>query len=91
MPGFGETSAWRTSSTGSRSIGCLGGSLPGRTWLDAFTKVLRPYVSGGAYVNCADPDLAGYAQACYGGNLTRLRAIKAKADPQRLFTFPQAV
>ncbi len=63
----------------------------GRTWLDAFTKALRPYVSGGSYVNYADPDLTGYAQAYYGANLTRLRTIKGHADPQRVFTFPQAV
>lgn len=63
----------------------------GRSWLDAFTKALRPYVSGGSYVNYQDPDLAGYAEAYYGSNLQRLQAIKAAADPHRLFTFPQAI
>jgi len=63
----------------------------GRRWLDDFTRTLRPYVSGGSYVNYQDPDLAGYAQAYYGSNLERLRAIKVKADPQRLFSFPQAI
>jgi hypothetical protein len=63
----------------------------GRSWLDDFTKALRPHVSGGAYVNYQDPDLADFAQAYYGSNLGRLRAIKAKADPHRLFSFPQAI
>jgi hypothetical protein len=63
----------------------------GRTWLDEFTKALRPYVSGGSYVNYIDPDLADYAQAYYGPNLKRLEKIKKAADPDRLFTFPQAV
>ena len=31
------------------------------------------------------------AQAYYGGNLSRLESIKKKADPDRLFTFPQAI
>jgi FAD/FMN-containing dehydrogenase len=63
----------------------------GRTWLDEFTKALRPYVSGGSYVNYIDPDLTDYAQAYYGPNLKRLEKIKKVADPDRLFTFPQAV
>ncbi|MCW2545602.1 MAG: FAD-binding oxidoreductase, partial [Mycobacterium sp.] len=63
----------------------------GQSWLDDFTKALRPYVSGGSYVNYVDPDLKDYAQAYYGSNLKRLQAIKKQADPQRLFTFPQAI
>ncbi|HEX4429262.1 MAG TPA: FAD-dependent oxidoreductase [Frankiaceae bacterium] len=63
----------------------------GQTWLDAFTKALRPYVSGGSYVNYQDPDLANFAEAYYGSNLTRLQGIKQQADPEKLFTFPQVV
>ncbi len=63
----------------------------GRTWLDSFTTALRPYVSGGSYVNYEDPNLANFAQAYYGRNLSRLQTIKAKADPDRLFSFPQAI
>jgi FAD/FMN-containing dehydrogenase len=63
----------------------------GRQWLDEFTKAIRPYVSGGSYVNYIDPDLADYKQAYYGSNLARLEKIKKAADPDRLFDFPQAV
>ena len=63
----------------------------GRTWLDEFTKALRPYVSGGSYVNYQDPDLANFAEAYYGSNLTRLQGIKKQADPDKLFTFPQVI
>ncbi len=63
----------------------------GRTWLDEFTKALRPYVSGGSYVNYQDPDLANFAEAYYGSNLKRLQGIKQQADPDRLFTFPQVI
>jgi FAD/FMN-containing dehydrogenase len=63
----------------------------GKQWLDDYTKAMRPYVSGGSYVNYIDPDLADYKQAYYGGNLARLEKIKQAADPDRLFSFPQAV
>ena len=63
----------------------------GRGWLDAFTTALRPYVSGGSYVNYEDPNLANFLQAYYGRNLSRLQSIKHEADPDRLFTFPQAI
>jgi hypothetical protein len=63
----------------------------GRSWLDAFTTALRPYVSGGSYVNYQDPDLANFAEAYYGSNLGRLQGIKQQADPDKLFTFPQVV
>jgi FAD/FMN-containing dehydrogenase len=63
----------------------------GRRWLDEFTAALRPYVSGESYQNYVDPDLADWAQAYYGANLPRLRAIRATADPDRLFDFPQAL
>jgi FAD/FMN-containing dehydrogenase len=42
-------------------------------------------------VNYEDPDLANFAQAYYGQNLSRLQGIKKRADPDRVFTFPQAV
>ena len=63
----------------------------GRRWLGEFTAALRPYVSGESYQNYVDPDLADWAQAYYGDNLSRLRAIRAAADPDRLFSFPQAI
>jgi FAD/FMN-containing dehydrogenase len=63
----------------------------GRSWLDDFTRALRPYVSGGSYVNYQDPDLVNFAEAYYGPNLTRLQGVKQQADPHRLFTFPQAI
>ena len=63
----------------------------GRQWLDEFTAAIKPYVSGGSYVNYIDADLKDYAKAYYGSNLDRLRSIKKQADPDRLFSFPQAV
>ena len=63
----------------------------GRRWLGEYTAALRPYVSGESYQNYVDPDLADWATAYYGDNLARLRAVRTAADPDRLFSFPQAL
>jgi FAD/FMN-containing dehydrogenase len=60
-------------------------------WQRAFWQSMRPYASGQAYQNYIDPDLTGWRQAYYGANYTRLAQVKASYDPDRVFTFPQAV
>lgn len=45
----------------------------------------------GAYVNYIDPLQKDWADAYYGPNLARLRAVKADADPEGFFRFQQAV
>ncbi|MBA2471619.1 MAG: FAD-binding dehydrogenase [Pseudonocardiales bacterium] len=52
---------------------------------------LTGIVGGGAYVNYLDASMPNWAQAYYGDNLTRLRRIAQRYDPDRLFTFPQAI
>jgi FAD/FMN-containing dehydrogenase len=53
---------------------------------------MRPFVSGGAYVNYCDLDLgAGYAKAYWGDNLPRLMKIKAEVDPKNIFKHAQSV
>jgi FAD/FMN-containing dehydrogenase len=47
--------------------------------------------SGGAYVNYADDELAHWQTAYYGANYDRLVKLKKQYDPDRLFTFPQAI
>jgi FAD/FMN-containing dehydrogenase len=52
---------------------------------------LTGIVGGGAYVNYLDAGMPNWAQAYYGDNLTRLRQVAQRYDPDRLFAFPQAI
>jgi FAD/FMN-containing dehydrogenase len=54
---------------------------------------MRPYVSGGAYVNYCDLDLDRnvWPQAYWGKNLGRLQQIKARIDPDNVFRHAQSV
>ena len=52
---------------------------------------LRPFMSGGAYVNYCDLDLNDWPQAYWGANLARLRQIKAAFDPDNVFRHAQSV
>jgi len=53
---------------------------------------MRPFVSGGCYVNYCDLDLGdGYAKAYWADNLPRLMKIKAQVDPNNIFRHAQSV
>jgi FAD/FMN-containing dehydrogenase len=56
-----------------------------------FYAALRPYMSGGAYVNYPDLDLTDYAAAYWDGNLPRLKQIKSAFDPNNLFRHAQSI
>jgi len=60
-------------------------------WQDGFYAAILPFAKGGAYQNFVDPSLADWSTAYYGDNLPRLRAIKAKVDPDFIFRFAQAI
>jgi len=57
----------------------------------AVYDALHPHMSGGAYVNYPDLDLADWQQAYWGANLPRLRVIKRAIDPHNLFRHAQSV
>lgn len=59
--------------------------------LGTLYAAMRPYVSGSAYVNYCDIDLANWAQAYWGSNLPRLMQIKATWDPDNLFHHAQSI
>ncbi len=77
------------------SGGPAGASTPAvarqRAWLASFHSAMRPYASGQAYQNYADPDLADWQRAYYGANYPRLQQVKAAVDPADIFRFPQSV
>lgn len=52
---------------------------------------MRPFVSGAAYVNYCDLDLADWQNAYWGQNLTRLKQIKSSFDPDNVFRHAQSV
>jgi FAD/FMN-containing dehydrogenase len=62
-----------------------------RQWIETAWRSMRQYVSGGAYLNYADPDLADWQQAYWGSNFTRLTEVKRDYDPRNVFHFPQSV
>jgi FAD/FMN-containing dehydrogenase len=51
---------------------------------------LAPYVNG-AYVNVPNAGMEDWETAYWGPNVDRLRAIKAKYDPNNVFSFEQSI
>jgi FAD/FMN-containing dehydrogenase len=56
-----------------------------------FYATMRPYVSGGAYVNYCDTDLTDWPNAYWGQNLARLKQIKSAFDPDNVFRHEQSI
>ncbi|MEV8494154.1 FAD-binding oxidoreductase [Streptomyces sp. NPDC052002] len=62
-----------------------------QSWLARTHEAMRPYASGAAYQNYADPSLTDWRTAYYGTAAPRLAQLKKQYDPARLFDFPQAL
>jgi FAD binding domain/Berberine and berberine like len=56
-----------------------------RVWLSDSWEVVHPSGSGGVYGNFPDPELPDEHRAYWGGNLERVRRVKEKYDPERVF------
>jgi FAD/FMN-containing dehydrogenase len=54
-------------------------------------SAMRPHVSGAAYINYCDLDLADWQNAYWGKNLARLKQIKSKFDPDNIFRHAQSI
>jgi hypothetical protein len=56
-----------------------------RAWLSDSWELVHPSGSGGVYANFPDTDLPDEHRAYWGGNLERVRRVKEKYDPERVF------
>lgn len=61
-----------------------------QAWIAEFSAALATYVNG-AYVNVPNAGMAGWETAYWGAGVDRLRTIKAKYDPDNVFSFEQSV
>ena len=62
-----------------------------QSWLTSAHKAMAPYASGAAYQNYTDATLTNWRKAYYGDAAPRLATLKKVYDPERVFTFPQAL
>ena len=60
-------------------------------WVQDFWKVVRPFLSGRAYVNYLGQEGAGRVREAYGPNYARLAALKKKYDPTNFFRLNQNI
>ncbi|MFV0135063.1 FAD-binding oxidoreductase [Streptomyces sp. HMX87] len=67
------------------------GGTTARSWLSSAHRAMRPHASGAAYQNYTDPSLTDWRKAYYGDAAARLAKLKRRYDPDRLFTYPQAL
>ncbi|MBA4865557.1 FAD-binding oxidoreductase [Streptomyces sp. PSKA54] len=73
--------AWRPGTSGTAA----------RSWLAETHRSLTRHASGAAYQNYTDPTLTNWRKAYYGEAAPRLAQLKTKYDPNRFFTYPQAL
>jgi len=62
-----------------------------QVWENSFREVMKPWSSGGAYINYQDALLDNWQQAYYGDNYYKLTQIKSRYDPNSVFNQKQAV
>jgi FAD/FMN-containing dehydrogenase len=61
------------------------------SWARAYWEALHPHSAGGAYINFMMDEGEDRVKATYRGNYERLARIKAKYDPDNLFSINQNI
>ena len=59
-------------------------------WVNDVREMSLPYLNG-SYVNYIDPNFPNFEDAYYGENYPRLVQVAERYDPDKVFTFPQAI
>jgi FAD/FMN-containing dehydrogenase len=60
-------------------------------WVRTFSESLRPFATGGVYVNSLGDEGEARVRAAYGANYARLTVLKTKYDPCNLFRSNQNI
>jgi FAD/FMN-containing dehydrogenase len=60
-------------------------------WVRGVFEAMRPYATGGVYVNDLGDEGEERIRAAYGGNYDRLARVKSKYDPLNLFRLNQNI
>ena len=60
-------------------------------WLDGFSALMQPFVTGAVYQNYPQRGLPNFAAAYWGNAYSRLMQVKAKYDPDNFFHFEQSI
>lgn len=60
-------------------------------WARTFHEAMTPYSTGGVYVNMLSHDEQDRVGAAYGSNFERLAELKARWDPENLFSMNQNI
>jgi hypothetical protein len=74
-----------TTSSSSRSGRTLNETEQGVAWARDTFSALTPHLAPTRYLNYLEEDAVDPAVVAYGPNLRRLRALKAKRDPDNFF------
>ena len=62
-----------------------------KDWCVQYWEALHPYSAGGAYVNMMMDEGQDRVQAAYRENYERLTRVKAKYDPENVFSVNQNI
>ncbi|MFF3613842.1 FAD-binding oxidoreductase [Streptomyces sp. NPDC002580] len=73
--------SWRAGTSGTTA----------QAWLSGAHDAMARHASGAAYQNYTDATLTDWRKAYYGDAAARLTALKRRYDPNRFFSFPQAL
>jgi FAD/FMN-containing dehydrogenase len=60
-------------------------------WLTTLHRDMGEFAPDASYVNFTDPDLDDWRTAYHGPNAARLAEVKQRYDPDRVFSFAQAI